>query len=97
VPRQWATHGGEDVPVYGQGPLAAALLGGTMDQSYIAHAIAYIACLVEFAERCRSGEDNYTVPGPSTGTATAQVAYSARDLANKTSALRRNSLRLGKK
>ncbi|XP_052122782.1 uncharacterized protein LOC127749287 [Frankliniella occidentalis] len=62
VPRQWATHGGEDVPVYSQGPLAAALLGGSMDQTYIPHAIAYIACLVDFAERCRSGKDNYTAP-----------------------------------
>lgn len=62
VPRQWATHGGEDVPVYSQGPLAGALLGGSMDQTYLPHAIAYIACFVDFAERCRSGKDNYTAP-----------------------------------
>ncbi|XP_034256863.1 alkaline phosphatase, tissue-nonspecific isozyme-like [Thrips palmi] len=62
VPRQWATHGGEDVAVYSQGPLAHALLGGSMDQTFIPHAIAYIACLADFAERCRSGKDNYTTP-----------------------------------
>ncbi|KAJ1522008.1 hypothetical protein ONE63_002330 [Megalurothrips usitatus] len=62
VPRQWATHGGEDVPVYSQGPLAGALLGGVMDQTFLPHAIAYIACLAEFADRCKSGGDNYTSP-----------------------------------
>lgn len=29
VPRQWATHGGEDVPVYALGPLATTLFAGT--------------------------------------------------------------------
>ncbi|KAJ8933069.1 hypothetical protein NQ314_014238, partial [Rhamnusium bicolor] len=28
VPRQWATHGGEDVPVYALGPLATTLFTG---------------------------------------------------------------------
>lgn len=54
VPRQWATHGGEDVPVYALGPLATILFTGTFDQSYIPHAIAYSACLGEFAQRCNS-------------------------------------------
>ncbi|XP_054257074.1 alkaline phosphatase, tissue-nonspecific isozyme-like [Macrosteles quadrilineatus] len=52
VPRQWATHGGEDVPVYAQGPLARELFSGTVDQSYIPHAIAYIACLGHQKSRC---------------------------------------------
>ncbi|KAB0801247.1 hypothetical protein PPYR_05601 [Photinus pyralis] len=59
VPRQWATHGGEDVPVYALGPLATILFTGTFDQSYIPHAIAYSACLGEHAQRCQ-GVDNYT-------------------------------------
>ncbi|XP_075231437.1 alkaline phosphatase-like [Lycorma delicatula] len=59
VPRQWATHGGEDVPVYAKGPLATTLFSGTIDQSYIPHAIAYIACLGEFAHRCK---ENHTQP-----------------------------------
>ncbi|XP_068083910.1 alkaline phosphatase, tissue-nonspecific isozyme [Anabrus simplex] len=53
VPRQWATHGGEDVPVYAQGPLASLLFSGSFDQSYVPHAIAYIACLGEHAARCK--------------------------------------------
>nr|CAD7201229.1 unnamed protein product [Timema douglasi] len=60
VPRQWATHGGEDVPVFAQGPLASVLFSGTFDQSYIPHAIAYAACLGEHAQRCSGGSDNYT-------------------------------------
>lgn len=61
VPRQWATHGGEDVPVYALGPLATTLFTGTFDQSYIPHAIAYSACLGEHRPRCQ-GVDNYTTP-----------------------------------
>ncbi len=52
VPRKWATHGGEDVPVYAIGPLSSLLFTGTVDQSYVPHAIAYIACLAEFKSRC---------------------------------------------
>ncbi|KAL3277488.1 hypothetical protein HHI36_012834 [Cryptolaemus montrouzieri] len=61
VPRQWGTHGGEDVPVYALGPLATTLFTGTFDQSYIPHAIAYSACLGEHRLRCQ-GLDNYTSP-----------------------------------
>lgn len=42
VPRQWATHGGEDVPVFAAGPLSRSLFSGIVDQSYIPHAIAFI-------------------------------------------------------
>ncbi|XP_046683391.1 alkaline phosphatase, tissue-nonspecific isozyme-like [Homalodisca vitripennis] len=62
VPRQWGTHGGEDVPVFAAGPLARALFSGIVDQSYIPHAIAFIACLGEHSKRCVSGPDNYTEP-----------------------------------
>lgn len=61
VPRQWGTHGGEDVPVYALGPLATTLFAGTFDQSYIPHAIAYSACVGEYTQRC-NGIDNYSVP-----------------------------------
>ncbi|XP_067004529.1 alkaline phosphatase [Anabrus simplex] len=54
VPRQWATHGGEDVPIFAQGPLATKLFSGSVDQSYIPHAIAYIACLGEYTSRCEN-------------------------------------------
>ncbi|RZF47862.1 hypothetical protein LSTR_LSTR010652 [Laodelphax striatellus] len=54
VPRQWSTHGGEDVPVFARGPLAKALFSGTIDQTFVPHAIAYIACLGEHVERCEN-------------------------------------------
>ncbi|KAG8295424.1 hypothetical protein J6590_080873 [Homalodisca vitripennis] len=53
APRQWATHAGEDVPVYAQGPLANRLFSGTLDRSFIHHAIAYIGCLGEHSKRCQ--------------------------------------------
>ncbi|CAH2047067.1 unnamed protein product, partial [Iphiclides podalirius] len=52
VPRQWATHGGEDVPVYALGPMATILFTGVVEQSYIPHAIAYAACLAHQSQRC---------------------------------------------
>lgn len=54
VGRQWATHGGEDVPVYAQGPLASTVFKGVVDQSYIPHAIAYVLCLGNYKQRCRA-------------------------------------------
>ncbi|KAI5728856.1 hypothetical protein M8J77_022309 [Diaphorina citri] len=60
VPRHWATHSGEDVPVFSSGPLASVLLTGTMDQSYIPHAIAYIACIGEYRERCNGTRTHNT-------------------------------------
>lgn len=61
VPRQWATHGGEDVPVYAQGPLASIVFRGVVEQSYIPHAIAYIICIGQYAKRCNN---NYTTIRP---------------------------------
>lgn len=52
VPRAWATHGGEDVPVFAIGPLANVLFSGSIDQSYIPHAISYAGCLGHQASRC---------------------------------------------
>jgi len=40
----YETHGGEDVPVYALGP-HAHLVSGVHEQSYLAHLIAYAACL----------------------------------------------------
>lgn len=57
VPRKWATHGGEDVPVYAVGPLSTLLFTGTVDQSYLPHAIAYIACFAEYRQRCSLSND----------------------------------------
>ncbi|XP_068634039.1 alkaline phosphatase-like [Battus philenor] len=59
VPRQWSTHGGEDVPVYALGPMATILFAGVVEQSYIPHAIAYAACLAHYSRRCMI---NHTQP-----------------------------------
>lgn len=58
MPRAWATHGGEDVPVFAVGPLASVLFSGSVDQSYIPHAIAYAACLAHHASRCSRDSTN---------------------------------------
>lgn len=66
VPRAWATHGGEDVPVFAIGPLASVLFSGSIDQSYIPHAISYASCLGHHASRCSrdptSSNDTISVP-----------------------------------
>jgi hypothetical protein len=56
-----------------QGPLASQLFSGSVDQSYIPHAIAYAACLGEHNQRCNGGPDNYSAsdPGPAACSAPA--------------------------
>ncbi|XP_061095280.1 intestinal-type alkaline phosphatase-like [Conger conger] len=44
VPLDSETHGSEDVAIYAQGPMAH-LFHGVQEQSYIAHVMAYAACL----------------------------------------------------
>ena len=44
VPLDTETHGGEDVAIYGRGPMAH-LFHGVHEQTYIAHVIAYAACI----------------------------------------------------
>lgn len=53
VPRSTATHGGEDVGVYAVGPMAH-LFTGVYDQHYIAHAMAYAACIGRNKDHCSS-------------------------------------------
>ncbi|KAL8622192.1 hypothetical protein ACOMHN_052994 [Nucella lapillus] len=48
----YETHAGEDVAIYGQGPMAH-LLHGVHEQSYIAHVMAYAACMGPYAHQCR--------------------------------------------
>ncbi|GFV85283.1 hypothetical protein TNCV_929131 [Trichonephila clavipes] len=52
VPRSTATHGGEDVGVYAIGPMAH-LFTGVYDQNYIAHAMAYAACIGRNKDHCQ--------------------------------------------
>jgi hypothetical protein len=61
VPRQWSTHGGEDVPVYAQGPMAHAFRG-VIDQTFIPHAIAYSACVGAQKDRCSEPQKDVACP-----------------------------------
>ncbi|XP_045111600.1 alkaline phosphatase-like isoform X1 [Portunus trituberculatus] len=66
VPRKYETHGGEDVPVYAIGP-GSHLFSGTVEQTYIAHAIAHAACIAEDNSHCEKpfGDDACAAaPGP---------------------------------
>lgn len=49
VPLDAETHGGEDVAIYAKGPMAH-LLHGVKEQHYIAHVMAYAACLHPYKE-----------------------------------------------
>jgi Alkaline phosphatase len=53
VPSTWANHGASDVPLYAIGSLANLLFSGTIDQTYIPHAIAFAMCLFEYQDRCQ--------------------------------------------
>jgi hypothetical protein len=55
------THGGEDVPIYSSGPMSF-LFAGTVEQSYIAHAMAYSACIGAYdTNECRNNRGPYEV------------------------------------
>lgn len=51
VPLDTETHGGEDVAVLAQGPMAH-LFQGINEQNYIAHAMAYAACMGTNQNHC---------------------------------------------
>ena len=44
VPMAYETHGGEDVAIYAQGPMAH-LFHGVQEQSYISYVMQYSACV----------------------------------------------------
>ena len=43
-PRKSATHGGDDVPIFASGPMSH-LFTGVHEQTFIAHGMAYAACI----------------------------------------------------
>ncbi|XP_066566335.1 alkaline phosphatase-like [Amia ocellicauda] len=51
VPLRQETHSGEDVPVFARGPWAH-LFRGTNEDTFIAHVLAYAACLGPHTARC---------------------------------------------
>ncbi|CRL07741.1 CLUMA_CG020695, isoform A [Clunio marinus] len=52
VPLTWANHGGDDVPLYATGSMSNLLFSGSLDQTYIPHAIAFAMCLFDYKDRC---------------------------------------------
>jgi alkaline phosphatase len=51
VPIGSETHGGEDVAIYANGPMAH-LFHGVQEQNYIAHAMAYASCVGQNKDHC---------------------------------------------
>nr|XP_043871891.1 alkaline phosphatase-like isoform X2 [Solea senegalensis] len=49
VPLDAETHGGEDVAIYAKGPMAH-LFHGVKEQNYVAHVMAYAACLEPYTK-----------------------------------------------
>ncbi len=62
LPMKSETHGGEDVPVYAQGPWSHLFIG-TMEQHTIAHKMAYAACWGDYQNRigCSKGSHSNNI------------------------------------
>lgn len=83
VPRRWATHGGEDVPVYATGA-GATVFSGLLDQTFIPFGIAYAACMGPMRRLCeehrqQSGSD-YSRQCETNAGAAAAAAVSSRSI-----------------
>ncbi|XP_026179520.1 alkaline phosphatase, intestinal, tandem duplicate 1 [Mastacembelus armatus] len=61
VPLDAETHGGEDVAIYAKGPMAH-LFHGVKEQNYVAHVMAYAACLKPYTS-CPPQPHNHASPG----------------------------------
>ncbi|XP_066983168.1 alkaline phosphatase-like [Macrobrachium rosenbergii] len=73
VPRKYETHGGEDVPVYAQGP-GSYLFSGTVEQTYIPHAIAYASCISDDNTHCeKPPSDDACASIPASGQSQSHV------------------------
>lgn len=59
IPSSWGNHAGEDVPLYAIGALASLLFSGTIDQTFIPHAISFALCLSQYHSRCEKQSSNY--------------------------------------
>lgn len=73
VPLGSETHGGEDVALLARGPMAH-LFQGVYEQNYIAHAMAYAACVGANQEHC-----GVTAEPPKMGYTTSDPRSSAPD------------------
>lgn len=69
VPLQSETHGGEDVAVFARGP-QAHLVHGVQEQSFVAHVMAFAACLEPYTDcglQPSAGPNDAAPPGPAAG------------------------------
>ncbi|XP_056612059.1 alkaline phosphatase-like [Triplophysa dalaica] len=64
APLDSETHGGEDVALLARGPMAH-LFQGVYEQSYIAHAMAYAACVGANQQHCAAVQPTLKDPGNS--------------------------------
>lgn len=74
VPIPWETHGGEDVAIYAKGPMAH-LFHGVQEQNYIAHVMAYSACIGPYLDDCDR-------PGSNSVSSAAMGLYSVLTFGN---------------
>lgn len=61
APLDSETHGGEDVALLARGPMAH-LFQGVYEQSYIAHAMAYAACVGANQQHCAAVQPTNSAP-----------------------------------
>ncbi|KAM9733262.1 alkaline phosphatase, tissue-nonspecific isozyme [Menidia menidia] len=79
APLKSTTHSGEDVAVLARGPMAH-LFSGVQEQHFIAHALAYAACVGADLSHCRAppaGDTTLPTDGSGSGSERASVALLA--------------------
>jgi len=57
IPMVWGNHDATDVPLFADGLLSISLFAGTVDQSYVAHAIAFALCIFQYDWRCEKTQE----------------------------------------
>ena len=57
MPKDSATHGGEDVAIYAKGPMAH-LFRSVHEENYIAHVMAYASCVGRYKDKCPPASDS---------------------------------------
>jgi len=67
-------HGGEDVPVFAEGPMAS-LFRSTHEQTHVAHAIALAACIGPYADDCDQAAERPTEESVTTIVSSANCIY----------------------
>lgn len=73
MPVSSETHGGEDVAVFARGP-QAHLVHGVQEQSFVAHVMAFAACLEPYADCGLTPASRAAHPGRAAGASLALMA-----------------------